>query len=139
MQIRQAADDDVPAICAADDTAADPEARRALIRRSVGQGTAYVALLDGLVVGYAILEHAFFGRGFIVMLMVTPTHRRRGVAAALVRHLEGRCKSERIFTSTNQSNRPMQSLLLKLGYKHSGTVEDLDPGDPELFFSRQLK
>ncbi|MEM6274610.1 MAG: GNAT family N-acetyltransferase [Myxococcota bacterium] len=67
------------------------------------------------------------------------THRCRGVAAALVRHLERRCESERIFTSTNQSNLPMQSLLHKLGYRQSGQVDDLDPGDPELFFSRPLK
>jgi hypothetical protein len=33
----------------------------------------------------------------------------------------------------------MQSLLQKLGYKRSGAVDDLDPGDPELFYSRQLK
>jgi hypothetical protein len=33
----------------------------------------------------------------------------------------------------------MQSLLQKLGYRHSGTIEDLDPGDPELFYSRQLR
>ncbi len=139
MDLRQARDDDVAAMCAADHIAVDQEERQGFIRRSVREGTANVAVLDRTVVGYAVLEHSFFGRGFISMLMVGPTHRRRGVGAALVRHAEGLCKSERIFTSTNQSNLPMQSLLQKLGYRHSGTIEDLDPGDPELFYSRQLR
>ena len=61
-----------------------------------------------------------------------------GIGAALVGHVEGLCKSDRIFTSTNESNLPMQSLLQKLGYKRSGTVDDLDPGDPELFYSKPM-
>jgi len=45
------------------------------------------AVLDGTVVGYTVLEHSFFERGFITMLMVGPAQRRRGVGAALVRHV----------------------------------------------------
>lgn len=130
---------DVGTMCAVDHVAGCLEERRGFIRRSVRAGNAYVAILDGTVVGFAVLEHSFFERGFITMLMVGSAHRRRGVGAGLVRHLEGLCESARIFTSTNQSNLPMQSLLQKLGYRHSGTVEDLDPGDPELFYSRQLR
>ncbi|MGF1466411.1 MAG: GNAT family N-acetyltransferase [Sandaracinaceae bacterium] len=143
MEIRQATNDDVAALCAADRSAVDqerdPEGRRGVIRTWVGEGRAYLAVLDGALAGYTVFEHSFFGRGFVSMLMVDPAYRRRGVGSALVRHVEGLCESERIFTSTNQSNLPMQSLLAKLGYRHSGTVEDLDPGDPELFYSRQLR
>jgi len=139
MEIRRALDQDLEAIRSVDRVADDSEERRTLIERSVREGGAWVALLDGAVVGYAVLEHSFFGRGFISLLMVGPAHRRRGVGAALVRHLEGHCVSQRVFTSTNQSNLPMQALLQKLGYRHSGTVEDLDPGDPELFYSKQLR
>jgi len=139
MEIRQARDDDVEAMCAADPIAVDGEKRRKFLLDSVRESTAYVAILDGKVAGYAVLEHSFFERGFISMLMVGQSHRRNGVGSALVRHLEGLCESERIFTSTNQSNLPMQSLLQRLGYRHSGTVEELDPGDPELFYSRQLR
>ncbi|MEM6729902.1 MAG: GNAT family N-acetyltransferase [Myxococcota bacterium] len=134
MTIRRARDEDVEAMCAVDE-----EARREFIRRSVHKGAAYVALGDTTVVGYAVFEHTFFERGFISMLMVDPMHRRAGVGAAMVRHIEGLCQSERIFTSTNRSNQPMQALLRKLGYRHSGTVEDLDPDDPELFFSRRVR
>lgn len=139
MEIRQAQDYDVGALCAADPLAVDQEVRRRLIRTWVGEGRAHVALLDGVVAGYMVFEHSFFERGFISMLMVDASYRRRGVGLALVRHAEGLCKSQRIFTSTNQSNLPMQALLRKLGYQHSGTVDDLDPGDPELFYSRPLR
>lgn len=40
--------------------------------------------------------------------------------------------------STHRSNLPMQRLLEGLGYRLSGMVDDLDPGDPELFYSRGL-
>ena len=43
---------------------------------------------------------------------------------------------DRVFVSTNESNQPMRTLLVGRGYKVSGIIEDLDPGDPELFFVR---
>ena len=138
MEIRQAEEKDIGAICSFDHLA-QIEERRRFIQNSVRAGAASVAVIDGQVVGYAVLEHSFFNRGFIAMLMVHPDHRRAGVGSALVRHVEGLCRSERIFTSTNKWNLPMQSLLHKLAYKRSGTVDDLDPGDPELFYSRQLR
>lgn len=140
MDIRHAQEDDVSAICSIDYIAQVEEDRRQFIRKSVREGIAFVAAdSDGEIIGYAVLEHSFFSRGFIAILMVRPDRRRSGIGSALVRHVEGLCESDRIFTSTNGSNTPMQSLLRKLGYKRSGMVDDLDPGDPELFYSRQLR
>ena len=139
MNIRRAQEDDVSAICTIDHVAQVEEERRQFIRTSVRDGIAFVALSDGQITGYSVLEHSFFARGFISMLMVRPDRRRSGIGSALVRHVEGLCESDRIFTSTNESNLPMQSLLQKLGYKRSGIVDDLDPGDPEVFYSRQLR
>jgi hypothetical protein len=48
--------------------------------------------------------------------------------------LESECRTEKLFTSTNLSNLPMQSLLAKRGYKLSGVIDNLDPGDPELVY-----
>ena len=72
------------------------------------------------------------------MLFVELYHRRSGIGSALIKYVEGFCKSDRIFTSTNASNKPMQDLLKKLEYNQSGIVNDLDPGDPELFYSKKL-
>lgn len=41
---------------------------------------------------------------------------------------------EELWTSTNQSNQPMQRLLERLGFLPSGVIEGLDEGDPELVF-----
>ena len=138
MEIRQLRDEDIAAMGAASDLFSDLAEHEELVRRAMREATACVAMLDGLAMGYALLEHSFFGRGFITMLTVQSAYRRQGVGTALVRYMETLCRTERIFTSTNQSNRPMQLLLQNLGYRHSGTVDDLDPGDPELFYSRRL-
>jgi ribosomal protein S18 acetylase RimI-like enzyme len=137
--VRGAHAGDVEAIEVADPRAAGDEERRRFIRHAVAEGSAFVAERGGGVVGYAVLEHTFFGHGFVSMLVVHPDHRRAGVGSALMRQAEGACRSARIFTSTNRSNRPMQALLEGLGYVRSGIVEDLDPGDPELIYSRPLR
>ena len=124
-------------MCGVDHIGQAMEQRRRFISDSVRDGIAFVALAHGQVVGYSVFDHSFFGRGFIAMLMVHPDHRRTGVGSSLVRHVEGLCQSDRVFTSTNESNVPMQALLEKLGYRRSGMVDDLDPGDPELFYSKE--
>jgi ribosomal protein S18 acetylase RimI-like enzyme len=141
VALRRARADDVEAIDAVDPRASVDEERRRFIRHAVAEGSAFVAERSGSagVVGYAVLEHTFFGHGFVSMLAVHPDHRRARVGSALMRHAEGACRSARIFTSTNRSNRPMQALLEGLGYVRSGIVEDLDPGDPELVYSRPLR
>jgi ribosomal protein S18 acetylase RimI-like enzyme len=140
VEVRGARSGDVEGIEAADPRASVDADRRRFIRDAVTAGTVFVAVRGGdRLVGYAVLEHTFFGHGFVSMLVVDPDHRRAGVGAALMRHAEASCRSARLFTSTNRSNRPMQGLLEGLGYVRSGIVEDLDPGDPELVYSRAVR
>ncbi len=82
------------------------------------------------VTGYGVLEYTFYQHGFISMLYVSSSFRRRGIGRALMRALEAGCNQAKVFTSTNQSNHPMQSLLISLGYSPSGVILNLDPGDP---------
>jgi GNAT superfamily N-acetyltransferase len=77
---------------------------------------------------------AFFGRDFVELLVVTVDARRRGVGARLLRHAVGLSSTDRAFTSTNQSNVPMLSLLEKEGWSFSGQLEGIDEGDPELIY-----
>jgi ribosomal protein S18 acetylase RimI-like enzyme len=86
------------------------------------------------VAGYVALDYYFFDRGFIQHLIVDPAFRRRGIATALMRAAAERCESAEVFTSTNESNKPMQALLARLGYRHVGVVDHLDASDPEWFF-----
>ncbi len=139
MTVRRAHIGDIDAIAEVDHLAGIDEERTRFIRKSLEKESVYVAIEEDRINGYCIFDHSFFSRGFISLLIVHPEHRRRGIGLELVRFVESLCESERLFTSTNQSNKPMQSLLRKMGYKRSGVVDDLDPGDPEVFFSKKVK
>jgi hypothetical protein len=52
----------------------------------------------------------------------------------LLRHLIGLCRTDKLWTSTNLSNQPMQALLVHAGFRLSGFIENLDENDPELVF-----
>jgi RimJ/RimL family protein N-acetyltransferase len=52
--------------------------------------------------------------------------------------MEAASKDQKLFTSTNESNKPMQALLDQLGYERSGIVENLDEADPELIYFKEL-
>ena len=101
-------------------------------------GQAYVAMDRGAACAYAALGHAYFRKPTIEMLMVAETHRRKGIARQLVGWLEAQAAGPEIWTSTNLSNHPMQRLLASLGYELTGFINNLDPGDPELFFYKKL-
>jgi ribosomal protein S18 acetylase RimI-like enzyme len=115
----------------------EPE-RRASIQRAIAAGANYVATAEGAIVGYGELEYSFYHNGFVALLYVHPEHRRRGVGVALMRHFESICTTAKLFTSTNLSNLPMQSLLAKLGYTLTGVVDNLDEGDPELIYFKRV-
>ncbi len=137
--IRTAHMEDLNAIVDIDQFARISEERLRLIRKSLENESVYVAIEQGKIVGYCVFDHSFFERGFISLLIVHPDHRREGIGSDLVKYVEKLCESERIFTSTNESNTPMQELLRKVGYRRSGVIDDLDPGDPEVFFSKKAE
>jgi len=72
------------------------------------------------------------------MLYVHPKYRRQGIGVALVSYLFNICNTAKLFTSTNQSNVPMQRLVATLGFGRSGTIDNLDEGDPELVYFKLL-
>lgn len=140
MKIRPARASDAKAIKAFDAITQSDASRRDFIDRSIRSHQCFVALVDGRVVAYGVFKnHTFYDQGFVSMLYVHPEHRRRGIGAALMAHMEKRCKSAKLFTSTNQSNAPMLALLADLGYQPSGVIENLDEDDPELVYLKPLR
>jgi ribosomal protein S18 acetylase RimI-like enzyme len=140
MPVRSADADDVDAIIDIDPLAASGDQHRlSYLRRRVERGECLVWVDDGAIVGYIVARpRHFFGRGFIDLLLVAPGYRRRGIARSLMtaalRQLAGTSDFDRVFTSTNRSNGPMQQLLAADGWQCSGELDGLDPGDPELVY-----
>lgn len=138
--IRTAAAGDLSAILGFDHLARTDPARRQLVTDAVHAGTCFVATDSaGRAIGYAIYQHRFFGHVLIELLYTDPAHRRRGVATALVSYCEAHaCQTPKLFVSTNRSNAAMRGLLVKLGFVQTGTIEDLDEGDPELIYAKRV-
>ena len=113
--------------------------RAEALREWISRGECLVARADdGAVMGFAIANCSFFAQAFIVLVIVDPAYRRRGVASALIGAVEARSPTRKLFTSTNQSNTPMQAVCESLGFVRSGIIENLDEGDPELVYFKQL-
>ena len=108
-----------------------------LLRAHAARGL-LVAERDGAIAGYIARTFEFFDKDFIALVVVDDAQRRRGIGAALMRAVEAISRQDRIFTSTNRSNAPMQAMLERIGYVASGRIDNLDPGDPELVFVKFL-
>ncbi len=100
---------------------------------------ALVAIADGELVGVAEIHTRFYGHLFIDLLLVDPRHRRRGIATALIAACDAATPTDRLFTSANASNLPAQQLYLHAGLEVSGSIDNLDEGDPEIVFCKRLE
>ena len=138
FRIRQGRPAELDAALGVDEVGDDP-ARRSELAEALADGSCWLAERDGRTVGLAIFDHRFFGRGFIWLVTVSPEERRTGIASALIRHVESICRSDRLFSSTNESNLPSRALFERLGFVRSGLIENLDEADPELVYVKRLE
>ena len=113
--------------------------RKTYLRDSIAGGHCCVALRSQRVAGFAIVDKSFFGYEFVALVVVHPEFRRDGVARDLLRNAIANCSTAKLFTSTNQSNVPAQSLFTSVGFEPSGIIHNLDVGDPELIYFRQIR
>ncbi|HVV64135.1 MAG TPA: GNAT family N-acetyltransferase [Rhizomicrobium sp.] len=134
IHVRLAATRDRRAIAGCDARVAADLHRRELVDAAIAARQCWVGELDGALAGYGVLTGNFFGRDFIDLLFVAERARRKGVGEAILQTIERTRRAGRIFTSTTESNAAMRGLLAKRGYRPSGRIENLDPGDPELIF-----
>jgi ribosomal protein S18 acetylase RimI-like enzyme len=139
LSFRRAAEVDLPSLIRCDAHALAYEARRLELRRMVQQGSCFLATASGRPLGFAVLEYSFFGQGFIPLVCVASEHQGKGVGLSLLLELESRCSTAKLFTSTNASNGPAQKLLVRAGFIRSGTVENLDEGDPEFIYFKAVR
>ncbi len=142
ISVRLATHNDIEALFSLDLIAQSENERREFIRNEVMSGNCFVAVAAGAdekIIGYGVLNYTFHHVGCIDMLYVDSDHRRSGAGAALLQHMESLCQTPKLFTSTNLSNLPMQSLLTKSGYSLSGVIHNLDENDPEIVYFKRLR
>ncbi|MCC6804905.1 MAG: GNAT family N-acetyltransferase [Anaerolineae bacterium] len=142
MIVERATEDDLVGVIgvdAAHGSQASMGAPRAeYLTEAIRKRQCYIAREGWDVLGFAVLTREFFGQYFVDLLVVHPDHRRKGIARALMQHIERIVPEEKLFTSTNQSNAPMQALCEKLGFVRSGWIENLDEGDPEIVYFKRF-
>ena len=130
--VRPARSSDATAIVTIDH---DPS-RESVVREAVEDARCLVAEWERIIAGF-VVGGRFYGFDFLELLVVAVSHRRRGVATALMREWEAAALTPKLFTSTNESNIPMQRLCERLGYVRSGLIENLDEGDPEIVYFKE--
>jgi len=139
IKIRTAIESDLAALQNIDGAMIEDKSRESFVTRSIQKRECIVSLSNGRVVGYAIFNKEFFDRMFIWLLFVSKDSRRIGVGTSLIRYVESQCEASTVlFTSTNQSNIAMQNMMKKLEFSRTGYVENLDEGDPELFYCKKI-
>lgn len=138
LSFRQAREADLPLLCACDAYAQAHESRRLELRRMLAQSLCLLAMGKDEPLGYAVLEYSFFGHGFIPLVCVGAAHQGEGIGLGLLAELERRCSTAKLFTSSNASNDRAKRLFLRAGFVRSGTIENLDEGDPECVYFKTV-
>jgi ribosomal protein S18 acetylase RimI-like enzyme len=135
VSITRPSEADLPAVSAL--AWPDPDearTRQIRLRNWYDLGNLIVVKFGEAVIAFAVIDRSFFDNGFVKLVVVAEQHRRRGIATMLLRTLRDRIDTEKLFTSTNESNYAMRLLLDSLGWQNMGTVRGLDDDDPELFY-----
>jgi ribosomal protein S18 acetylase RimI-like enzyme len=137
--IRRGTQADAPILKDLDTMVPIDPARGESIDQWLREDPVLVAEVDGRVVGYGVFDHGFFGQSNVAMLMIHREFRGRKLGEQLLRKLEELGDTPKFFVTTNQSNHRMQRLLSRMGYRPGGYIHELDPGDPELVFVKNIR
>ena len=139
MKIKKATIKEMADILEIDAVTPGSDSRKDLITGAVKSGRCLAAVESGKVAGFGILGTSLlFNREFIELLIVRPEYRRRGIATAIIKRIEAMCRSDKLFTSTNESNIPAQKTYEASGFVRSGYIENLDEDDPEVIYFKRL-
>ena len=65
ISVCQAVETDIESLYSLDLIAHQQDERREFLRREVASGNCFVAVVDGEVIGYGVLNYTFYNNGFI--------------------------------------------------------------------------
>ena len=93
----------------------------------------------GDVIGVLAYRTDWFQCTFVTLVSVREDHRKRGIARALYRAVEGMSPSPRLFSSTDETNAISIQMHTALGFSSSDHIDNLPQGYRELLFYKGLR
>ncbi|PHB07908.1 GNAT family N-acetyltransferase [Bacillus wiedmannii] len=138
--ITKASINDLDAILHIDIDVIGSDSRRDYIKHTIDEGRCIIVKEDNSISGFLTYDTNFFDCTFLSLIIVSPTKRRQGYASSLISYMLSHSPTQKIFSSTNESNESMQKVFNSNGFIRSGIVENLDEGDPEIiFYTKKLR
>ncbi|MEJ8547982.1 GNAT family N-acetyltransferase [Brevibacillus borstelensis] len=138
MNTRYANQNDAIEIFRIDEKVIHSPSRSDYISEMITKNRCLVAEQNSTISGFLTFDTNFFGYWFVSLVIVDPSYRHKGIATALLKQIERLCPTPKLFTSTNQSNYAMHKLCDRLGFAKTGMIENLDEGDPEIIYFKQI-
>ncbi len=140
MTIRKASIEDLDIVTDIDAAALGSDRRKRYLRSAIKTGKCHVLEQKHTIKGFVVFNYTFYGYGFVTLIGVAPEHQRQGIGTAMMLYAASICTSNKIFTSTKDSNKAMKMLCIKLDYERSGEIENLySDGHTEIVYCKALK
>lgn len=138
MITRHADAADLQAVMALAAEVLGPERAGPFVRSHAERHHLLVAEDAGEVVGVLAYRTDWFQCTFVGLVCVRPDFRRRGVARALYKMVDGVSPSPRLYSSTEETNPVAIQMHTALGFVPSGHIDNLPQGYRELLFYKRL-
>lgn len=120
----------------------DPEIPEKRLLRMIAEGEVFVAEVARKRVGLVRVEYLWGKTPLLTALWVEPKFRRRGIARALLRHVEtllARQGCPMLFSSTTPVNLLGQSWHTAVGFRRTGFIDRINnDGGGEFFFRKRV-
>jgi ribosomal-protein-alanine N-acetyltransferase len=110
-------------------------------RRLLGREEAFVAVLDGQVVGFATISRGFLYGCYVRRLAVKEGFRSRGIGRRLMRFIESYtfARYPNLFLCVSASNTRAQKFYRELGYRVVGELTDfIMQGHSEILLRKSI-
>jgi RimJ/RimL family protein N-acetyltransferase len=112
--------------------------REEKITKAISDKECFIISAGSTAVGFVIFDYHFFDQGWIELIIIDEKYRGKGIGVQVFDLLCKQCKTDKVFTSTNGSNLPMQKALTKAGFTFAGKLDGLDDDDPEFFYYKKI-
>jgi GNAT superfamily N-acetyltransferase len=138
MDIRLPGPGHLDAVMALAEEVIGPERAGPFVRSHVERHHLLVATDDPELIGFVAYRTDWFQCTLVSLVCVQKDHRRKGVARALYRAVEGMSPSPRLYSSTEETNGISIQMHTALGFAPSGYIDNLPQGYRELLFYKRI-